>query len=291
MNFTLQDIIDIAGQPSKESGGHTHWQCPYCQDRGKDNLVFTAKKNLLTCFADPSHSRLILQEIGKKKKALEQPKPTQEAKQWQINLEEYLTYQHECNSQLLASSKALNYLYEHRLITRDTVELCGLGYDFEDNKWVIPIYSLKEQRLVGFKYRRGDFTQKGEWCETDTPSTIAMIWGKEKNENLYICEGMLDGYVLTQWMDYPEHSTIYTPSMGVGSLKNSILEINFNNFENIYLCLDNDKPKWNKKTKKWVAAGPANTKELLERYPFMIDKTPKPKLGNDITDLYREMMK
>jgi hypothetical protein len=192
-----------------------------------------------------------------------------------------LEHQHACNSQLLASNKALNYLYEHRLINPFTVQKCGLGYDFEDNKWVIPIYSLKEQRLVGFEYRAGNFSQKKVWKEKHTPSCISEVWGARKNENLYITEGFFDSYCLMQILeqyDKLDKSTVYSPSNGVASLTSCITEINFNNFENIYLCLDNDE------------AGQKVTKELLERYPFMIDKTPKPVKGNDITDLYMEMI-
>ena len=41
--------------------------CPLCQDlKGKDNLKYNVAKNVLHCFADPSHAPLICKEIYKK---------------------------------------------------------------------------------------------------------------------------------------------------------------------------------------------------------------------------------
>ena len=79
-------------------------------------------------------------------------------------------------------------------------------------------------------------------------------------------------------MDYPEDVTIMTPSSGVSSLIDTIRTLKIADFKNIYLCLDNDE------------AGQKVVRSLLDTYPFMIDKTPKPSKGKDIADLYKELV-
>ena len=273
MELTEKMVIDHLGQPEKKQNSEYIWMCPCCQDKSHDNLKYNPNKNILYCFADANHSKIILSEIFKKNQP-EKIQP-QGIKQWEINREEYHIYQDECNNALMASDNALNYLYEHRLINPITVKQAGLGYDFEDNKWVIPVYRHFDMKLVGFEYRGADFTNKQVWKEKDSPSCLCRVWGKGRE--LYIVEGMLDGAILAQWMDYPDDITIISPTMGVSSLPKVISEIILGNYDNIYLMLDNDE------------SGQKVTKELLSKYD-MIDKTPTGEGIKDITDKYREFM-
>ena len=235
MQLTEQMVINHLGQPQKKQGNELIWQCPICLDAHKDNLKYNISKHVLYCFADDTHAPLICKEIYKKNQPERQY--TQDTKQWMINKEEYYLYQDECNTALMANDKALNYLYEHRLINPITVKNCGIGYDFEDNKWVFPTYTL-DHKLKGFEYRLGDFTKKRVWKEKDTPSCLAHIYGKSKNKYLYIVEGFLDAYLFIQSVDYNEDVTVYTPSNGCGSLKKCISEVNFCNFEKVFLIMD-----------------------------------------------------
>lgn len=282
MQLTEQMVINHLGQPVKREGRELLFQCPECakigNDKSKNNLKYNVSSNVLWCFADKDHAPEICTEIYLKNKPERQY--TQDTKQWMINREEYHLYQDECNTALMANNKALNYLYEHRLINPFTVKHCGIGYDFEDNKWVFPTYTL-DHVLKGFEYRTGDFTQKKIWKEKDTPSCLAHIYGKSKNKYLYIVEGFLDAYLFIQSVDYNEDVTVYTPSNGCGSLKKCISEVNFCNFDKVFLIMDMDE------------AGQKAAKEVISEYPNIINKelefTPEQiKLGmNDFTDYWR----
>ena len=82
-----------------------------------------------------------------------------------------------------------------------------------------------------------------------------------------------------------DDSIIITPTNGAKTLLAKITDIELNNFENIYLCLDNDKGKINKQGKpddvSWQT-----TQALLKLYPKFIDKTPID--CKDINDWWKE---
>ena len=66
INISLELLIEYLGQPRKKQGDEYIWQCPLCQDRGKDNLKFNVAKGVLYCFADNNHSKTILSDMNKK---------------------------------------------------------------------------------------------------------------------------------------------------------------------------------------------------------------------------------
>lgn len=285
MQLTEQMVLNHLGQPRTKQGNELVFQCPICMDKGKDNLKYNTAKNVLHCFADDTHAPLICKEIYKKNKP--EQKYTQDTKQWMLNTEEYIIYQDECNKALIANDKALNYLYEHRLINPFTVKNCGIGYDngtIDENdkraKWVFPTFTI-DHKLKGFEFRGWDFTNKKVWKAKDTPSCIAHIYGKSKNKYLYIVEGFLDAYLFAQSVDFNEDVTVFTPSNGCGSLKKCISEINCKNFEQIFLIMDMDE------------AGQKAAKEVIDEYPNIINKEleftqEQLKQGNnDFTDYWR----
>lgn len=287
ITFNYDDIEKHCGA-GRVSGPHVYFQCPYCLDKGKDNMIFTPSKHLLKCFADDTHSKELLKTIYTEKHAAARAAaPTNsEVKQWELNKKEYVEAMATCNLELLEDPKALEYLYEKRLITKETVDHVCMGFDYDENKWVLPVFPLVPSEAgvcYGFEYRPADFGVfdfNGAKCikEKDTPSCLAIVWRSGPAKNLYIVEGFLDGYVLAQWMDYPNDTVIVTPTMGVGTLLEVITELVFDDYENIYLCLDNDK------------AGHKMTQKLRSIYPFMVDRSPTGDI-KDITDMYREFLK
>ena len=306
MQLTEQMVINHLGQPRVRQGNELIWKCPHCVDNHKDNLKYNTIKNVLWCHASGGeHSKEICREIflenmpQKEEQKIELPKYIKYADEmlmyWVMTndmllgntfdtsvfedicsndeeIKKYLTKYHENKS-----TDALNYLFQQRGLSPFCVIKSGLGYDFVDNKWVFPIRRLQDQKLVGFRYRGGDLTNKTVWTESGMPSCLAIIYGQPKAENLYICEGEWDSLAMIEILDkYNKlgNSTIIMPTNGVKTLLKHITDIELNNFDKIHLCLDNDKGKVNKLGKPDDVSY-QTTQELLKTYPTFIDNTPQ----------------
>ena len=307
MELTLNDIQEYLGQTGRKIGQEIVFQCPYCLDKAKDNLHFNEKKGILWCFANEQHNKDILSEIMKKKHESKRME-NKEIPAYIKNQEKYLYYMELCNSALLGtltkdwidavneqdmfedneynfyldlinSDKprlAREYLEAQIGINKDTIKISGLGLDFFKNKWVFPIFDMSAN-LVGFEYRYKDLKQKKIWRQQGTPKCMAIVYGCGKN--LYICEGYKDCYLMIQILKHHnmlDNSTIVTSSNGVSHTLDVISNIQFSKYDNIYLCLDNDKIK-----EKVVKNGKPQdvsrqmTKAIIEKYHFIKDRTPK----------------
>ena len=305
MQLTEQMVINYLGQPQKKQGNELIWQCPLCLDAHKDNSKYNISKNVLYCFADDTHAPLICKEIYKKNQPPRE-EPQMESPKYIKYADEMLMYWVMTNDMLMGnkvsrdtlefvcddkeevekylaqqelnrSTGALNHLFEQRGLSPFCVIKSGLGYDFVDNKWVFPITRLQDQKLVGFRYRGGDLTNKTVWTESGMPSCMAIMYGEQKAENLYICEGEWDSLAMIEILDkYNKlnNSTIIMPTNGVKTLLKHITDIELNNFDKIHLCLDNDKGKVNKLGKPDDVSY-QTTQELLKLYPRFIDNTPQ----------------
>jgi DNA primase len=287
MELTLNDITDHLGQPRTKIGGEMIWQCPICMDKSADNLHYNPNKNILWCFANEEHSKIILSEIMKKKYE-EKKMSNVEIPKYVKCQEQYLMYQILCNDALLGilqkgmldhlndlgmleeseydfyldlinsdkPQKAREYLKEQRGINTSTISATGLGFDFYARKWVIPIFDMTST-LVGFEYRLADFKNKKIWREQGSPSCLARIWGN--GNKALIFEGFLDSYCALQMAKNKDDVSIFSTSSGVSSLTKVISQLQFNKYESITLILDNDEP-----ADKVV-------KEIIEQYPFIKD--------------------
>ena len=308
MELTLNDIQEYTGQQGRKIGQELVFMCPICQDRkGKDNLHYNPTKNILWCFANEEHSKVILSEIMKKKHENKKAE-NKEIPAYIKNQERYLMYQILCNETLLGRlDKSLldelnkqdmfedgeykfyldlietdkprlarEYLEKETGINTDTIEITGLGLDFFGNKWVFPIFDMSSN-LVGFEFRYKDLKQKKIWRQKGTPKCMALVYGNGKN--LYVQEGYKDCYLMIQILKHHnmlDNSTIVTSSNGVAGTLDVMNNIQFNKYDNIYLCLDNDKEK-----EKIIKNGKPQdvsrqmTKAIIEKYPFIKDRTPK----------------
>ena len=290
MELTLNDIQEYLGQPRTRIGTELIWQCPICMDKSKDNLHYNPNKNILWCFANEEHSKVILSEIMKKKYEAKRME-NKEIPAYIKNQEKYLYYMELCNSALLGTltkawidyvneqdmfedneynfyldlintdkpQKARAYLKEQRGINTSTISKTGLGFDFKARKWVIPIFDMN-CNLVGFEYRLADFKNKKIWREKGTPSCLARVYGTGKKAIIH--EGFMDSFCTVQMLEEKgtlNNYSIFTTSSGVASVLKIIPELQFNKYENIYLLLDCDN------------AGDKATQEVIEKYPFIID--------------------
>ena len=293
MELTLNDIQEYLGQQGKKQGDEIVFGCGICQLSGgdvhSDNLKWNTKKNVLYCFKDSEHSKIIMSEIMKKKHEAKRME-NKEIPAYIKNQEKYLYYMELCNSALLGTltkdwidavneqdmfeageynfyldlinsdkpQKARAYLKEQRGINTSTIEQTGLGFDFKARKWVIPICT--KDNIVGFEYRLADFKNKKIWREKGTPSCLAIVYGTGKKAIIH--EGFMDSFCTVQMLEEKgtlNNYSIFTTSSGVASVLKIIPELQFNKYKNIYLLLDCDN------------AGDKATQEVIEKYPFIID--------------------
>lgn len=312
MELTLNDIQEYLGQTGKKQGDEIVFGCGICQlsggDAHSDNLKWNTKKNVLYCFKDSEHSKIILSEIMKKKYEAKRME-NKEIPAYIKNQEKYLYYMELCNSALLGTltkawidyvneqdmfedneynfyldlintdkpQKARAYLKEQRGINTSTIEQTGLGFDFKARKWVIPIFDMS-CNLVGFRYRGALFSEKKVWTEKGTPKTLARFYGADTAKTCYIGEGEWDCIVLVQWLleNNQKDFMVVSPSNGASSLLSVMPQLQLNKFEQIKLIMDND------------ASGDKATEEVLKSYPMVKDERAFLKQSGikDINDFY-----
>ena len=290
MDITLNDIQEYLGQTGKKEGDEIVFQCGVCalsgQDKSKNNLKWNTKKNVLYCFKDSEHSKIIMSEIMKKKHEAKRME-NKEIPKFVKCQERYIYYQTFCNDMLLGkfnkdlldemlkigmcdkkeyethikvantdkSLGALEYLYKSRGIGKQAVEECGIGVDFFEHRWVIPIYDMTST-LVGFEFRGLDFKNKQIKKEVGTPTCLAMIYGALNSKQAIVVEGLLDGIVLSQ---LAKDSLILSCSNGVQGTLKCLSQLQFNKYDEIKLILDADN------------AGSAETEKIITQYPFIKD--------------------
>ena len=260
-NLTLNQVTSILGQPTGKQGGEYVWQCPYCLDSHKDNMRFNERKGLLWCFADPEHSKEVLKKMnGKESDYKPVAKSANSVPKWVMMQEKYVEYMAQCQEELLNNQELLDYVYKKRGLSKKVIDLVGLGFDSEANKFVIPIFGLKENMITDFELR--DYSDKKVISRVGGGhNTVAMIYGAAKAKTLYFTEGFLDGYALLQFLLDKNQSdfTIYSCSHGAESLLKCLPTVNFSNFEEVKLMLDADE------------AGDKATRAIIENYVFIKD--------------------
>ena len=259
------------GQPEKKVGNQYYWQCPYCKENGKDNhkdnLQYNSVKDVLSCFADKSHTSKILQDLKICKTTIGCTSPLQIDYKNLFTPEkqnEYKTYLKRCNQELLTIFyNSLKDLKNTRGIEQETVKRLKIGVDKNKLTWVFPTFeytSEKDRNIIGFEYRPLDFSKQGLHREKGTPTGLAMINAyKQETEAIVVVEGYLDGYALWQHLNEKGQSNYYhivTPSNGVSALPKIISHINFSKYKKFYLFIDNDD------------AGNFAASEILEQYPM-----------------------
>lgn len=258
-NIDLNTIEQFLGPHSKKTGSEYIWQCPYCNDKSKNNLMYNPKKNVIFCFADPGHSKLLLKDMWSSLKnqgnisPMRHVKPAvqeQKIKESSLSLvqiKRFKTYQYKCNQALLKNEPLLNVLYTKRGITKDTVKDCGIGVDIPQKRFSFP--SIKfgcANEVIGFEYRPLSLSKHGLYREKGTPTGLVQINSISNNTvNLVILEGYLDSYLFYQHLKKLGQEQFYhvaTPSNGVTSIQNHFDSIcnMIGRYKNVYLYLDSD---------------------------------------------------
>lgn len=295
LDIDINELREVLGYETRAKYGTYYFRCPECASLGKDtkgdNLVFNSSNGKLRCFGCGDGQYKVLgminenrkkngywnqENFDKRQQKKEEIKKQEKKPLWfEVNREELLQYNFEATEELLEAEPVVEWLYNKHGINRQTIEDCGIGLDCDKNAVCFPIYSIMhEQMLVGFEYRLiGD--KKQIWRTPQAPACLASIWGRKAAPNIIICEGFKDAYCLKQMLELQNKAGDYyilTPANGVADILNHLPLIDFSQYKTSYLLLDND------------SAGDKATSEILEQYPFFIDKRGFLK-KNDIEDV------
>lgn len=278
--ISLELLIQYLGQPNKAHSNQIYWQCPYCaavgEDSSKNNLTYSKSKKIVKCFANDSHSKSLLKDMSLSNKAAipsynynrgfsEPTKPSID----ECKRQNFLSYLHRCNENLLQNNAALDLIFNKRGINKSTVESCKIGLDKGFSRWIFPTFEFNcnnEQLINGFEYRCYDLGKKGLHREKNTPTCMAMVNSYTPDKScLVILEGYLDAYAFFNHIQEQGQLAYYhiaTPSNGVSNIVSLVKSIEhyFNNYKRIYLYLDSDD------------IGCKKMAELTQRYPFIESK-------------------
>lgn len=265
-NISLEKLIKYLGEPERKYGNEYQWQCPYCKDSHRDNLKFNIEKNILWCFANPEHSKQVLRDMAKNYK-INQINLNKENKE-KPKMENFIEYVEKCNKNILNSNNFIDFIYKHRGISKETIEVVKLGFDMEKRLFVIPNikYTTDNEIFVfSMEYRNKIKSEnKKVTREKNTPTGLTMInTYNSETEALLVVEGVWDGYVLYDFLKEKGQEKYYhivSPSNGATTICNQFSEIEFSKYRKFYLYLDNDD------------AGNAATAKILEKYSGLKSK-------------------
>lgn len=256
LNITVEQLISICGQPTRQNGSQYYFRCPVCSagggDKRGDNLLFNSSKGVLKCFACGGE-RQVLRMINDR---FDNFIPVRQesrlkVKWYEINKENLYNY-------YLATAmefKPQELIYKY--YKWDVKQLDDVGYDPTPNhlfpsltepSLIFPVITYKGD-LVGIEARA--IQQKKIRHTKDMPNVLSFI--KQGYDSLVICEGFKDA--ITFNMLYPRiQRDIATPSNGVGSLMQCLESIKIQSYKEIALVLDNDE------------AGNKVTKQIIETF-------------------------
>lgn len=287
LDIKLEELINVLGTP-KRSVGHQHYfRCPSCAsvggDSSGDNLLFNSKKGVLKCFACSNGAKEVLNLINKKrgpqdyKKIQKNPIIRDSKNWWELNLDNLIKYQIAVISEM--KPYVFDWLKRKHGITKEAIDACGIGFDNKpsmvnlQSSVCFPMYSLNHNlKLVGFELREMGLEKRIRHTP-DSPSCICGVYGRINADYLIICEGFKDAYNLYSMLKDKDF-LICTPAHGCKDILNNLEDLDLSKFKKCYLLLDNDK------------AGDEATKEILDKYPFFIDKRSLLKGYKDVSEYW-----
>lgn len=280
---TKTEVLNYLGNDYKQDGAELVFQCPLCTDEGGDSgrnhLKFNSKKGVITCFASDVHSKEIRKQIkARNVKSLEIRKRVSELKITPDLIKQ-------TNETLLESETLLEQLEKATGIKATTVKTCKLGFSLECQVFIFPCYD-KDGNLFGAEFRNFDFSKFSSGAKVlkavGTVSTLCHVNFPENATKLIIGEGFKDAYNIVQHSsenDKSEEYQVVTPSNGVASIKKLLKDYETSKYEEVILCLDNDK------------AGRGATKNIalsMDRwiYQLKLPQVPDKDFIKDFSDWY-----
>ena len=293
-NFEIQEVESFLGFELKKVGINQYQgKCPYCaeegHDRHGDNLNFNPDKGFFCgACANNEHGKKLAQEIIKSKNSNKAIfKKLSKTKYDTDSTKKY-------SSNLLNNNKMLELVKENTGLTNETIKECKIGYDVENDVFLIPMIAL-DNTVTGYEIRTPE-NEKGKFkfiCKTkgfaqDPNKLLCKINSPENPTEIFVAAGFKDGYAVLQ--DLKNHGRennvlIVTNSNGEPHTAKALKpHIDFlREFQEATLCMDNDK------------AGKAATEKVEQTIPITFNILDLGKLSgieeyiNDFNDLLKYM--
>lgn len=291
-NFEISEVEKYLGYELKKVGINQYQgECPYCveegHDRHGDNLNFNPDKGFF-CGActNNEHGKKLAQEIIKSKNSNKVIfKKLSKTKYDTGSTEKY-------SSNLLNNNKMLELVKENTGLTEETIKECKIGYDVENDVFLIPMIAL-DNTVTGYEIRTPEnhkgkfkFISKTKGYADNPEKCLSKINNPSNPKNAFICAGYKDGYTVYEYLkmfNLQDFYQILTNTNGEGNTAKALKpHIDYlKQFEKIIICMDNDIP------------GRKAAKKIEQEIPLVFHSFNLGKLNgisayiNDFTDLYK----
>ena len=291
-NFEIQEVESFLGFELKKVGINQYQgKCPYCaeegHDRHGDNLNFNPDKGFFCgACANNEHGKKLAQEIIKSKNSNKAIfKKLSKTKYDTGSTKKY-------SSNLLNNNKMLELVKENTGLTNETIKECKIGYDVENDVFLIPMIAL-DNTVTGYEIRTPEnhkgkfkFISKTKGYANNPEKCLSKINNPSNPQNAFICAGYKDGYAVYEYLkrfNLQDFYQILTNTNGEGNTAKALKpHIDYlKQFERIIICMDNDIP------------GRKAYKKIEQEIPLVFHSFNLGKLNgiiayiNDFADLYK----
>lgn len=292
---TVEEVLAIAPE-LKGKGNQYNGACPYCRAEGGDtkgdNLNYNPNRGAY-CGAstDNVHGKQLYKDIYARRR--EKQEAYQKSSKISYKDEDVRKYSQE----LMNNNDMLNLVVTTTGLTKKTIKDCKIGYIKEHEVFTLPMYDI-DGSIVGLEFRKPEnskgkvfgFAFKTKGYAADPKRCLSKINTPLNPKKALICAGYKDGYAAYQYLQelgLADEYMILTNTNGEPNTAKALKEhIEFlEQFEQIILCLDNDK------------AGKAATKKIEKEIPVSIYKFDLTHIKgideyiNDFNDFYKHVKK
>lgn len=290
--FILDEVEKFLGYTLKKTGrGEYRGACPYCRQEGHDNtgdnLNFSETQGFF-CGActNNEHGKRIAREIAASRNQNKVIyKKVSELTYSKNDLEKY-------NLQLFQNKEMLELVKNETGLSENVIKECKIGYCEQNKVFVLPMIAL-DNSITGLEIRIPE-NNKGKFkflCKTkgyaeNIEKCLSKINSLSEAKKAIICAGYKDGYAIYQYLKDQGQENEYQILTNTNGEPNTARAFEphidyLKEFEQIILCLDNDK------------AGKQAVKKIEQSIPIIFYNLNLGRLNgiseyiNDFNDLYK----
>lgn len=294
--FEISEVEKHLGYGLKKKGTNQYQgKCPYCSaeghDRHEDNLHFSPDKGFF-CGAcvNNEHGKKLAQAIIKERKQNQKLYKKFSSTKYDTNsVDKY-------SSNLFKNKEMLELVKENTGLTEETIKECKIGYDSENNVFLLPMVAL-DNTITGYEIRvpennkgKFKFLSKTKGYADNPEKCLLKINNPKKTKDVIICAGLKDGYAAYEYLkrhNLEDCCQIITNANGEGNTAKALKPHTdyLGQFERKIINLDND------------VAGKKAAKKIEQEIPLVFHNLNLGKLDgiseyiNDFTDLYKYIQK